>query len=143
MTSGFFESLFDFSFNKLVTTKVAKVVYVLAVIAISLWSVVILIAGLGQGGAAAFASIIGAPLMWIFAVVAIRIYLEVVIILFKISENTYNIHATLASGGAAGAVPTQMPPAAPPVVGPAATPPPPAAGPETPPPAPQGGEPTS
>ena len=113
---GFFRSLFDFSFSHFVVTKMIKVLYGLAIIAAGILALVVLISGLGAAGAAfqgspyhssspglgvlaVIGGLIGAPLVFLLAVVCARIYLEVLIVVFRISEHV----AEIASRGDQGA----------------------------------------
>lgn len=107
MNEGFFSSLFDFNFDKLVTIRVMKVLYILAVLGIGLWSVIFLIGGISRGGGAAIVALIVAPLGFIIGVVMARIYLEVVVVLFRILENVraINMRATGDSNSDTGLTP--------------------------------------
>lgn len=84
---GFFRSLFDFSFSSLITTKIIKAVYVLVTVFVSLFAIIFLIAGLTRGGATAIAAIIIAPIGWLLYMVAARMSLELIIIIFRIGED--------------------------------------------------------
>lgn len=85
---GFFPSLFDMSFTKFMTPKLIKVLYILAIVVFSLYSLLILVSFLGAGGPAALIGLIGAPLLWFIGVIYSRVMLEVVMVLFRIERNT-------------------------------------------------------
>jgi len=85
---GFFGSLFDLSFTEFVTTRIIKVLFVLAIIGSGIGALVVLIGGIAGGGAEAFIAIILAPIVFFLYVVLARIWLEVIIALFRIAENT-------------------------------------------------------
>ena len=91
-SSGFFGALFDFSFSRFVTSQLVSVLYVIFLILVGLGLLVSLGSGVVQlfqgdfGGA--FLTIIVSPLIAIFAVVIGRVYLELIIVIFKIAENT-------------------------------------------------------
>ncbi len=85
---GFFGSLFDFSFTDFITTSIIKVLYILAVIGSAIAAIIVLISGLGGGGAEALLAIILAPVMFILYVILARIWMEVILVLFRIAENT-------------------------------------------------------
>ena len=91
-SQGFFAALFDWSFSRFVTSQLVSVLYILFLIVIGLGLLVSLVSGLFQlfrgdiGGA--FFTIIFSPLAAIIAVVIARVYLELVIVIFKIAENT-------------------------------------------------------
>jgi hypothetical protein len=91
---GFFGSLFDFSFDNFVSTKFVKFLYVVWLILISIGSIVYLVAGLvllGNGSGIGLLLILLAPLVWLLALIFIRIWLERIIILFKISDDLKDI----------------------------------------------------
>ena len=85
---GFFKRLFDLSFKEFVTTKIVKFIFILTIIIGGLVAIGILISGLSRGGGMAFASLIIAPIVFFLYVLFSRIWLEIVIVLFRIAENT-------------------------------------------------------
>ena len=85
---GFFKRLFDLSFKEFVTTKIVTFIFILAIIIGGLAAIGILIKGLSSGGAMAFVSLILAPIVFFLYVLFSRIWLEIVIVLFRIAENT-------------------------------------------------------
>jgi len=85
---GFFGSLFDLSFTEFVTTRIIKFLFVLAIIGSGIGALILLIGGITGGGAQAFVSIILAPIVFFLYVLLARIWLEVIIVLFRIAENT-------------------------------------------------------
>jgi Domain of unknown function (DUF4282) len=90
--AGFFESLFDFSFTSLVTTKLIKVLYGLSIAVLALGSLFfVLIAFSASSTAGAFMLIFGAPLFFLLGVCYTRVMLEIMIVLFRIAEHTAEI----------------------------------------------------
>ena len=108
---GFFGALFDFSFSEFVTSKIIKVLYILAIIGAGITAVFTLIGGIAQGGSDAFAAILLAPVLFLFFVIYARIVLELVIVVFRIGEHVRDIAHRLeppsASRPAAGPPPTE------------------------------------
>ena len=111
--SGFFSSLFDFSFRTFVTPRIIRILYVLSLVLIGIWALVFLVA--------IFASFddpftpIGMSvimlLLWplgvLFAVIYARVLLEFVMVVFRIGESTEATARHLAGGGpAAGGPPS-------------------------------------
>lgn len=86
---GFFGRLFDLSFNEFITTKIIKVLYVLSMIGAGFWALSVLFAGFATKtfGGAVF-GLIGAPIAFVLCVILARIWLETLIVLFRIAENT-------------------------------------------------------
>ena len=93
---GFIASVFDLSFTDFVTPRIVKVLFILAVLFTGFFSIVGAIttvsAGFsnseGSGIVALFLTLILAPLGFFLYVLLIRMWLEVVIVLFRIAENT-------------------------------------------------------
>ena len=89
---GFFGSLFDYSFSSFVTPRIIKVLYVLATILISLWTLFLdrrrLQRVRGAGGAML---LIGGPLFFLFSMIYARVFLELVIVFFRINGNVQEI----------------------------------------------------
>ncbi len=83
---GFFGRLFDVSMKTFITPSIIKVLFILGIIAISIMSLVILVAGTQADGGTVF--ILLAPLYWFFGVLYLRVILEVIVVLFRIEENT-------------------------------------------------------
>jgi len=88
---GFFTSLFDFSFQEFVTTRIVQAVYLLAIVVSFLvalgtfWSLM-------QTGFFGFvAALVAAPITFLAHVVIARIGLEVILVLFRIAENTQKL----------------------------------------------------
>lgn len=93
MEQGFLASLFDFSFQEFITTRIVKVLFVLGIIASGLWAIVFLLTGLSQGGAFAFGALIGAPLGFLMIVLGTRVWLELIIVVFRVADHTAELVA--------------------------------------------------
>jgi len=89
MARGFFQSLFDFSFSSFITIRLIKVIYALF-IAASAFFALILVAGAFSASAVLglLALLIAAPVLFFFYVILARVYLELVVAIFRIAENT-------------------------------------------------------
>lgn len=85
---GFLGALFDLSFSEFVTVKLIKFIYVLLLVLIAIGYVVGVIAGFadsaGQGLLMLIVGAVGAFIAVIFA----RVYMEILIVLFRIAENS-------------------------------------------------------
>lgn len=88
MEKGFFASLFDFSFQSLVTTKIITVLYILATIVLGIYALVILGLGLTSGGPGALIGLVVAPLFFLLGVMYVRVLLEALVVLHRIEGNT-------------------------------------------------------
>lgn len=84
----FFVSLFDFSFREFLTDKVIRVLYVFAALYIAIDCIIILFASFKLGAGQAFLTFFYAVLRFIILMMLARAFLEIVIVLFRIAENT-------------------------------------------------------
>lgn len=91
-SGGFLTALFDLSFSRFVTSKLIPLLYVLSLILIGLGLVVGVFSGfvklLDGDFFTAIMAVAITPLMALIAVVVTRVYLELIVVLFKIAENT-------------------------------------------------------
>ena len=85
---NFFKRLFDFSFANFVTPTIIRVLYGIMLAASALFALLILIALVSQGAAAAVLGLIVAPIAFFLYAILARVYMEVLIVLFRIAENT-------------------------------------------------------
>jgi uncharacterized membrane protein len=120
--NSFFQALFDFSFSSFVTTKIIKVLYILAIIGVTIWSLILIFGGITQGGGAALFGLVGGLLGFFLGIIYARVLLEFIVIVFRIAENTATIAHNSTPGGAAGGPPAGF---GGPAGGPGSTPPPP------------------
>ncbi|MGI9022195.1 MAG: DUF4282 domain-containing protein [Acidimicrobiales bacterium] len=107
---GLFKSLYDFNFSSLITTKVIRFVYALVVVVYSLVAIGLFILGLASGEASGvFGSLIVVPIAYLLYLVFTRIWMEFLIVVFRIGEDIRAIRV----GGIGGAPPPPPPPPAP------------------------------
>jgi uncharacterized membrane protein len=91
LSTGFFASLFDISFSNFVTSQLISLLYILAMIFIGIATLFGMGAGFFKlihdfwGG---MFMIIFTPLIALIYLVIVRISLELVIVIFKIADNT-------------------------------------------------------
>lgn len=102
---GFFSALFDFSFKRKATEHIVKVLFVLAVVAYGFWAVLILVTSLAaasQRPVLLLVGLIGAPLIFILPVAAVRVFLELVVSVTQIEQHTRSLDITGRGAGAGG-----------------------------------------
>ena len=88
---GFLQPLFDFSFNHFFTPKIIKLLYGLSIFSAGLIAVLFIIFGFSASpGFGIFALLIGAPLIFLLAVICSRIYLELMVAIFRIADTLAN-----------------------------------------------------
>jgi len=98
---GFFADLFDFSFEEFITIRIIKVIFILGLILIGLGALGALVAGLSGGGTSAVLSLIFVPLGALVGIIFFRVYLELVVVIFRIGENASEIADNTAGPGGA------------------------------------------
>lgn len=86
MQHGFFRSLFDISFTSFITTKLIKLVYVVTLALIGLGTVLVIVGAFRDDAAYGVGALIGAPLGALLLIVLVRLWLELVIQVFRITE---------------------------------------------------------
>lgn len=90
--AGFLNSLFDFSFTNFVATRLIKVLYVLAIIGAAFCALAMVVssftASIVQG---IVVLLIVAPLAFFFMVIYARVMMELLIVLFRMSEHLAEI----------------------------------------------------
>ena len=79
----FLKNLFDFSFSVMITAEVVKILYIIAVIASALSTICLV-----ESGGNKIVMLILAPIAFLLQVLFARIMMELVIVIFKIAENT-------------------------------------------------------
>jgi Domain of unknown function (DUF4282) len=90
---GFIASLFDFSFENLVTPKIIKVIYVLLVIWVALMALSFLIVGFTSGGilGGLVVLVIVDPILILLALGIYRVILEAFMVIFRIYDEAKQI----------------------------------------------------
>ena len=78
----------DLSFTKFITPSLLKILYIISIALLTLCCLVSLLGFITKGFFYAIAGIIIIPIGWAMGVVIIRVYLELIIVLFKIEHNT-------------------------------------------------------
>ena len=116
---GLLASLFDMSFSSFITTRIIKLIFALGILCSAVWAIAVIVMGFTQGGAfAGVLMLLLSPIFFLLAVLGARMYCEMVIVAFRIAENTTRL-VELAEG-----------PSAEPAAEPAAETPPPASEPQ-------------
>ena len=86
---NFFQAFFDFSFNKVVTSKMTKFLYTLSMLYAGLLSFLCIVVGFNVSkGLGFFILIIGAPLIFLLTVLYSRMLLEMFIVILRMAHRT-------------------------------------------------------
>lgn len=88
---NFFNTLFDFSFSEFVTIKIIKVIYGIGILIAAIAALLIIINGFSSSFFVGILAIIFSPIVFIIYTILVRVWLEVVIVLFRISEDVKTI----------------------------------------------------
>ncbi len=88
---GFFTTLFDFSFSEFITTQIIKILYGIGILASAIGALLFIIWGFHGGFLAGIITIILSPVIFIIYTIIVRVYLEVVMVLFRIADNISQI----------------------------------------------------
>ena len=83
-----FNAIFDFSFTEFISIDLIRVLYVFAFLIAGVATVGALLAGFSNGLSWFIGSLIMAPLLFFVIVFISRIFLEMLVVLFRIAENT-------------------------------------------------------
>jgi len=89
--TGFIGALFDFSFSTFITAKLIKVIYALGLVIAGLVALLMLVTGFGAGFMTGVGALVLAPLLFLFIAAYMRVVMEVLIVVFRISENVAKI----------------------------------------------------
>jgi hypothetical protein len=93
---GFFGALFDMSFSEFVTIKLVRILYILMLILIAIGLIVGLITSLvsmfSRGGfLTGLLGLIFTPIVALIWVIMARVWMEIIIVVFRIAENTTDL----------------------------------------------------
>ena len=87
MEHGFFRSLFDLSFTSFITTKIIKLVYAVTLVLVAVLAAVSVVLAFREDTVyGVLALLIGAPLGALIYIVLARLWLEIIIQVFRITE---------------------------------------------------------
>lgn len=84
----FFRRLFDVSFSRFVTPSIIKLLFIVAIATASVFALFMLVAGFATIDEGGILLVLLAPLCWLLAIIYARVFLELVVILFRIESNT-------------------------------------------------------
>jgi hypothetical protein len=84
--SSFFRAMFDLSFREFITPRIIQVVFVVMLVLAGIGVLGTIVAAFEGGALSGVVTLILSPVIFLIAALFIRIYLEVVILLFRIYE---------------------------------------------------------
>jgi hypothetical protein len=80
--------LFDLSFSEFVTTRVIKLLFIIGVFFAAIGTIILILSGFSDGIGKGIMFLILSPLLFLLYVLGARIWCEMIIVLFRIAENT-------------------------------------------------------
>jgi hypothetical protein len=93
---GVLEMLFDLSFSEFVTTRVIKLLFIIGVGIAAIATLAIIVGAFSSGFGRGFLTLLISPLLFLLYTLFARIWCEMIIVVFRIAENT----SRMARGGA-------------------------------------------
>jgi hypothetical protein len=83
---GFFESLMDTRFDSLITPKLIRFLYVVSMIVLAVGVLFLVVASFTNGVGSGIVALILAPLGALIYLIVIRLWLELIVVTFKIRD---------------------------------------------------------
>jgi len=83
----FFTNLFDFSFSEFIVPQIIKILFGIGILASALTALWFIIIGFHGSAWVGILAIIFSPVIFVISVILVRVYLEVVMVLFRIADN--------------------------------------------------------
>lgn len=90
---GFFESLMDTRFDHLITPTMIRFLYIVAMILIALGALAVIIAAFAESAGGGVIALILAPIFALIYLIVTRLWLELVIVIFKIRDAAEEVAA--------------------------------------------------
>ena len=94
---GFVQALMDFSFTQFVSESLVKILYYLGIVLFAIFGITAVVVGFTNGVSYGIGALIMAPVLFVVFVVALRVFLEFVIVVFRIADFTRQIAENTAS----------------------------------------------
>ena len=82
---GFFEALFDFSFSEFLTPKIIKILYGVGLILAVIGALIFIVSGFHRSVGVGIVFLIISPIVFLLYALGARIYMEILIVLFRIA----------------------------------------------------------
>lgn len=89
--NGFFAKLFDFSFEEFITLSIIKLIYILLLVLSGFGALAMFVGLASQGAFGVVIGLIVAPIIFLVYVVLTRVWLEFLIVVFRIERNAAEI----------------------------------------------------
>ena len=83
--------MFDLSFTHFITTRLIKIIYLICIVLAVISGMAMLVFGISHGIWAGILAFILAPLAVVLEIMIVRVFLEIVVVLFRIAEDINKI----------------------------------------------------
>ena len=83
---GFFAALMDSRFDNLITPRLVSFLYVVSIIILALAAIAVVIAGFVENAGTGVLLLIIAPIVALIYLIVVRLYLELIVVAFKIRD---------------------------------------------------------
>lgn len=97
---GFLESLMDTRFDSLITPKLIRFLYVVSMIVLAIGTLIFIIAAFANEASTGILMLILAPLVALIYLIVIRLWLELIVVTFKIRDAAEEISSNTNRTGA-------------------------------------------
>ncbi len=88
---SFFATLFDFTFSEFITARLIKVFFILGIAGSALSTFSVLVGGFAHSFMYGLVMLVLSPLVFLLMVLGCRVWLELIMLGFKIAENTAQV----------------------------------------------------
>ena len=95
--SGFFESLMDTRFDHLITPKLIRFLYIVSMVVLAIGTLIVIISAFADKVGTGILALILAPIGALIYLIVIRLWLELIIVTFKIREAADQVAANTRS----------------------------------------------
>lgn len=85
-SAGFFEALMDTRFDNLITPKLIRFLYVVSMIVLVLGTLIVIVSAFTNSAGSGIAALILAPIGALIYLIVVRLWLELIVVTFKIRE---------------------------------------------------------
>jgi hypothetical protein len=84
--AGFFESLMDTRFDNLITPKLIRFLYVVSIVLLAIGALVVVVSAFAHSAGSGIVALILAPLGALIYLIVVRLWLELIVVTFKIRD---------------------------------------------------------
>jgi len=90
-SKGFFAKLFDFSFRDFITPTIIAIIYGILIAVAGIGAIVLIVSGFSQAWYLGLLALVFSPVIFLLYVVMFRVYLEIIVALIRIAQNTTDL----------------------------------------------------